>query len=210
LTTDTPGRRRDPLRLLKPLIFAAALVPAAALVYGFYTNDLTANPLDYITDQTGTWALAFLVISLSVTPIRRLTGWNPIIKLRRMLGLFSFFYALLHMLTWVVLLNFFDVREMVIDVVKRPFITIGMATFLILLALAVTSNQFSIRRLGRRWQRLHRLAYAAAIGAVIHFWWLVKEDITEPRRWLMVVSLLLGLRVWWAWKRRTPRVAPAG
>ena len=198
------------LKILKPLIFAAALLPAAALVYGFYTNDLTANPLDYITDQTGTWALAFLVISLAVTPLRRLTGWNPIIKLRRMLGLFSFFYALLHMLTWVVLLNFFDVREMVIDVVKRPFITIGMATFLILLALAVTSNQFSIRRLGRRWQSLHRLAYAAAIGAVIHFWWLVKEDITEPRRWLMVVTLLLGLRMWWAWKRRAPRVAPAG
>lgn len=198
------------LKILKPLIFAAALVPAAALVYGFYTNDLTANPLDYITDQTGTWALAFLVISLSVTPLRRLTGWNPIIKLRRMLGLFSFFYALLHVLTWVVLLNFFDVREMVIDVVKRPFITIGMATFLILLALAVTSNQFSIRRLGRRWQSLHRLAYVAALGAVIHFWWLVKEDITEPRRWLMVVTLLLALRVWWAWKRRAPRVAHAG
>lgn len=198
------------LKILKPLIFAAALVPAAALVYGFYTNDLTANPLDYITDQTGTWALAFLVISLSVTPLRRLTGWNPIIKLRRMLGLFSFFYALLHVLTWVVLLNFFDVREMVIDVVKRPFITIGMATFLILLALAVTSNQFSIRRLGRRWQSLHRLAYVAALGAVIHFWWLVKEDITEPRRWLMVVTLLLALRVWWAWKRRAPRVVHAG
>ena len=197
------------LRILKPLIFAAALVPAAALVYGFYTNDLTANPVDYITDQTGTWALAFLVISLSVTPLRRITGWNPIIKLRRMLGLFSFFYALLHFLTWVVLLNLFDVREMVIDVVKRPFITIGMATFLILLALAVTSNQFSIRRLGRRWQSLHRLAYAAAIGAVIHFWWLVKEDVTEPRRWLMVVTLLLGLRVWWAWKRRMPRPVTA-
>jgi sulfoxide reductase heme-binding subunit YedZ len=211
LTTDTARRRRvSALQILKPLIFAAALVPAAALVYGFYTNDLTANPLDYITDQTGTWALAFLVISLSITPLRRLTGWNPIIKLRRMLGLFSFFYALLHMLTWVVLLNFFDVREMVIDVVKRPFITIGMATFLILLALAVTSNQFSIRRLGRRWQSLHRLAYAAALGAVIHFWWLVKEDITEPRRWLMVVTLLLGLRLWWAWKRRAPRVVQAG
>jgi sulfoxide reductase heme-binding subunit YedZ len=197
------------LQIIKPLVFAAALMPAAALLYGFYTGNLTANPLDYITDQTGTWALTFLVISLSVTPIRRLTGWNPIIKLRRMLGLFSFFYALLHMLTWVVLLNFFDVREMVIDVVKRPFITIGMATFLILLALAVTSNQFSIRRLGRRWQRLHRLAYAAAIGAVIHFWWLVKEDVTEPRRWLVVVMLLLGLRAWWAWKRRMPRTATA-
>jgi len=206
LTTDTVVRRRaSALQIIKPLVFAAALTPAGLLVYGFYTNDLTANPLDYITDQTGTWALALLVISLSVTPIRRLTGWNPIIKLRRMLGLFSFFYALLHLLTWVVLLNFFDLNEMVKDVFKRPFITIGMATFLILLALAVTSNQFSIRRLGRRWQRLHQLAYAAAIGAVIHFWWLVKEDVTEPRRWMVMVTLLLGLRAWWAWKRRMPR-----
>ena len=210
MTTDTVVRRRaSALQIIKPLVFAAALTPAALLVYGFYTNDLTANPLDYITDQTGTWALSFLVISLSVTPIRRLTGWNPIIKLRRMLGLFSFFYALLHMLTWVVLLNFFDVNEMVKDVFERPFITIGMATFLILLALAVTSNQFSIRRLKRRWQHLHRLAYAAAIGAVIHFWWLVKEDVTEPRRWLVVVTLLLGLRAWWAWKRRMPRPSTA-
>ena len=101
------------LTWVKPLIFAAALAPAAALVYGFYTSDLTANPLDYITDQTGSWALAFLVISLCVTPLRRLTGWNPIIRLRRMLGLFAFFYAFLHMLTWVVLLNFFDVQAMV-------------------------------------------------------------------------------------------------
>ena len=210
MTTDTVVRRRaSALQIIKPLVFAAALTPAALLVYGFYTNDLTANPLDYITDQTGTWALSFLVISLSVTPIRRLTGWNPIIKLRRMLGLFSFFYALLHMLTWVVLLNFFDVNEMVKDVFERPFITIGMATFLVLLALAVTSNQFSIRRLGRRWQRLHRLAYAAAIGAVIHFWWLVKEDVTEPRRWLVIVTLLLGMRAWWALKRRVPRPAIA-
>ena len=210
MTTDTVVRRRaSALQIIKPLVFAAALTPAGLLVYGFYTNDLTANPLDYITDQTGTWALALLVISLSETPIRRLTGWNPIIKLRRMLGLFSFFYALLHLLTWVVLLNFFDLNEMVKDVFKRPFITIGMATFLILLALAVTSNQFSIRRLGRRWQRLHQLAYAAAIGAVIHFWWLVKEDVSEPRRWMVMVTLLLGLRAWWAWKRRVPRAATA-
>ena len=199
------------LTWVKPLIFAAALAPAAALVYGFYTSDLTANPLDYITDQTGSWALAFLVISLCVTPLRRLTGWNPIIRLRRMLGLFAFFYAFLHMLTWVVLLNFFDVQAMVEDVVERPFITVGMATFLILLALAVTSNQFSIRRLKRRWQSLHRLVYLAAIGAVVHFWWLVKSDTTEPYRWAVAVAVLLAMRGWWAWrsKRRVTRPAPA-
>ena len=196
-----------PITAVKGLVFAAALIPAAALVYGFYTNDLTANPVDYITKQTGTWALAFLVISLTITPLRRFTHWNQIIRLRRMLGLFAFFYALLHMLTWVVLLNFFDLHEMFVDVAKRPFITIGMATFLILFALALTSNQLSIRRLGKRWQLLHRLAYLAAIGAVIHFWWLVKADITKPRRWAIAVAVLLGIRVWWAWKKRLVQAA---
>ena len=191
-----------PIAVVRVVSFAAALIPAAALVYRFYTNDLTANPGDYITDQTGTWALTMLVISLTVTPLRRLTGWNEIIKLRRMLGLFAFFYATLHMLTWVVFVHYFDTHFMIEDVVERPFITIGMATFLILLALAVTSNRFSIRRLGKKWQSLHRLVYLAAIGAIVHFWWLVKADITEPRRWAVAVAALLGFRVWWNWRAR--------
>ena len=191
-----------PITVLKAAIFAAALIPAAALVYGFYTNDLTANPGDYITDQTGSWALAMLVISLGVTPLRRLTGWNDLIRIRRMIGLFAFFYATLHMLTWVVFFHYFDTSFMIEDVVMRPFITIGMATFLILLTLAVTSNRFSIRRLGRRWQSLHRLVYVAAVLAVIHFWWLVKADISEPRRWAITVAGLLGFRVWWTWRAR--------
>ena len=195
-----------PINAIKAVVFAAALVPAAALVHDFYTSDLTANPLDYITKQTGWWSLALLVISLTVTPIRRVTGWNQIVRLRRMLGLFSFFYAVLHLLTWIVLGSFFDLPTMIEDVVKRPFITIGMATFLILLALAVTSNQLSVRRLGRRWQSLHRLVYLAAIGAVIHFWWLVKADITEPRRWAFGVAGLLGFRAWWAWRKKLVRV----
>jgi len=137
-----------------------------------------------------------------VTPIRRITGWNEIIKLRRMLGLFAFFYATLHMLTWVVFIHFFDVSFMIEDVVKRPFITVGMATFLILLALAVTSNRYSIRKLGRRWQALHRLVYLAGIGAVVHFWWLVKADITLPRRWAFAIGGLLAFRLWWSYGRR--------
>ena len=191
-----------PIAILKAVVFAAALGPAAALVYGFYTQDLTANPGDYITDQTGWWALAFLVISLTITPLRRITKWNELIKLRRMLGLFSFFYATLHMLTWVVLIHFFEWSFMVEDVVKRPFITIGMATFLILFVLALTSNRFAIRKLGRRWQKLHRLVYIAAVGGVIHFWWQVKADITEPRRWAVGVVVLLGFRLWWNWRSR--------
>lgn len=198
-----------PILLLKAAAFAAALIPAAALAYRFYTQDLTANPGDYITDQTGTWALSLLVISLTITPLRRLTKWNELIRLRRMFGLFAFFYATLHMLTWVVLINFFDVKAMVVDVAKRPYITVGMATFLILLSLAVTSNRFSVRKLGRRWQKLHRLVYVAAIGGVVHFWWLVKADITLPRRWAVAVTLLLGFRVWWAWRGKSPAVRSA-
>lgn len=192
-----------PITLLKAVAFAAALIPAAALVYRFYTNDLTANPGDYITDQTGTWALALLVISLTVTPLRRLTRWNDLIRLRRMLGLLAFFYATLHMLTWVVFIHYFDTSFMVEDVVERPFITIGMATFLILSLLAMTSSRFAIRKLGRKWQTLHRLVYLAAITAVVHFWWLVKADISEPRRWAVAVAALLGFRVWWSWRART-------
>jgi sulfoxide reductase heme-binding subunit YedZ len=189
---------------VKVAVWAAALAPAAALVRGFFRNDLTANPGDYLTDQTGTWMLACLMASLAVTPIRRLTGWNEIIKLRRLVGLFAFFYALLHVLTWIVFVHYFDVGFMVEDVVKRPFITVGMGAFLILLALALTSTRWSIRKLGRRWQKLHRLVYVAAVGGVVHFWWLVKADTTEPVRWAAGLSVVLGLRVWWAWRKRQP------
>ena len=200
---------------LKPLIFAAALLPAAALVYGLSlalvygdTRRVGADPLKYITDQTGWWALTFLMIALAITPIRRLTGWNALVRLRRMLGLFSFFYALLHLLTWVVLDKIFSasgtmVSEMIADVVKRPFITVGMTAFLILLALALTSNRYAVRRLGRRWQTLHRLVYVAAILAVVHFWWLVKADTTEPRRWAVLLAVLFGFRIWWAFRNRS-------
>jgi sulfoxide reductase heme-binding subunit YedZ len=197
------------ITLLRILVFAAALIPAAALAYGFYVvyygidpNALTPNPGDYITDQTGTWTLAFIVISLCVTPLRRFTHWNELIKLRRMLGLFAFFYGTLHLLTWVVFIHFFDLEFMIKDVFERPFITVGMATWLILFSLAITSNLFSIRKLGRKWQTLHRLVYLAAIGGVIHFWWLVKADITLPRRWAVAVAALLGVRAWWALHKR--------
>ena len=199
------------IAVIKGVVFAAALLPAAALAYGFYAlyygldlNALTANPGDYITDQTGTWTLAFLLISLGVTPLRRLTKWNEVIKLRRMLGLFAFFYGTLHMLTWVVFIHYFDTAFMVQDVVERPFITVGMATWLILLSLAVTSNQLSIRLLKRRWQTLHRLAYVAGVGGVVHFWWLVKADTTEPQRWAVALAALLGFRVWWDIRKRAP------
>lgn len=202
VTARTKSRVVTPIVALKALVWVLALLPAAALVRGFYTNDLTANPGDYITDQTGTWMLACLFASLSVTPIRRLTGWNELVKLRRPIGLFAFFYGVLHLLTWIVFVHYFDVGFMVEDVVKRPYITIGMGAFLILLTLAATSTRYAIRRLGRRWQKLHRLVYVAAVAGLLHFWLLVRADTTEPVRWAMGLSVLLGLRVWWAWRKR--------
>ncbi len=187
---------------VRTTIFAAALVPAAALVYGFFTNDLTANPIDYITDTTGYTALSLLLISLSVTPLRRLTGRNELIRLRRMLGLLAFFYACLHFSTWFVLDWFFDFESMAADSVERPFITIGMLTFMLLIPLAATSTAGMIRRLGKRWQQLHRLVYIAGLTAVIHFWWVVKADFREPRLFALAVSVLLGFRAWWMLRPR--------
>ena len=188
---------------VRAVLFAGALVPAVLLVVGFFTDDLTANPIEYITRETGFWALTLLVATLAVTPIRRLTGWNEIIKVRRMLGLFAFFYATLHLLTWIVLDKFFDFAWMIEDVAERRFITIGMLTWLLLLPLAVTSTKGMIRRLGRRWQRLHRLVYVAAITGVIHFWWLVKADLIQPQMFTAALGVLLAIRLWWSWRVRT-------
>ena len=189
---------------MRAAVFAVALGPFARLVSGFLTDDLTANPIEFITRQTGYWALVLLVASLAVTPIRRLTGWNDIIKLRRLIGLLAFFYATLHLVTWIVLDKFFDLDIMIEDVVKRRFITIGMLTWVILVPLALTSTTNTIRRLGRKWQTLHRLAYVAGITGVIHFWWLVKADVFEPQMFAAVLAVLFGVRIWWTWRTRTP------
>jgi sulfoxide reductase heme-binding subunit YedZ len=188
--------------LLKRLIFIAALIPAAMLAYDAFQGDLTANPIEFITHFTGDWAIRFLVITLAITPLRRLTGWNPIIQLRRMLGLFSFFYATLHFLTWFVLDWFFNFRQMAEDIVMRPFITLGMATFVMLLALALTSTKNSIRRLGRKWTQLHRLIYVAAVTALFHFWLARKTVVVQFQVLLVFAVLLLGFRVWWALRTR--------
>ena len=188
--------------ILRRVIFAAALVPAAALVYGYFTNDLTANPIDYITDTTGYTALSLLMITLTVTPLRRLTGRNELIRLRRMLGLLAFFYACLHVSTWLVLDWFFDFASMAADVVERPFITMGMTTFVLLFPLAVTSTKGMIRRLGKKWQQLHRLVYVAGLTAIIHFWWVVKADFREPRLFALALTVLLGFRAWWTLRTR--------
>jgi methionine sulfoxide reductase heme-binding subunit len=191
-----------PFAVFRGVIFAAALVPAVGLVYWTLTGNTGPNPIDFITDTTGTSALTFLMLSLTVTPLRRIMARNELIRLRRMLGLFAFFYACLHMLTWSVLDWFFDFASMADDIVKRPFITMGMTTFLLLLPLAITSTSGWIRRLGRKWQQLHRLVYVAAATAVIHFWWVVKADFRQPRLWAVALTVLFGFRAWWTLRAR--------
>ena len=189
-------------RILKILVFIGGLAPAIALVIAAFTDNLTANPIEYITHQTGNFALTFLLITLAITPLRRFTGWHEVIRVRRMLGLFAFFYATLHVLTWAVIDQFFDLPAMIEDVAKRPYITVGMAGYLMMVPLAITSSAAMIRRLGRRWQTLHRLTYFAAIAGVIHFWWLAKADIREPQRFAFVLTVLLGIRAWWVLRSR--------
>jgi sulfoxide reductase heme-binding subunit YedZ len=183
------------LSYLKPTAFLACLFPLGQLAYNGWTDDLTANPIEYITHFTGSWALILLLASLAVTPLRKITGWNELIKLRRMLGLFAFFYALLHFSTYLVLDHFFDFSRIAKDILKRPYVTVGFTAFMLMVPLAITSTAGMIRRLGKRWQRLHRLVYLVAIGGVIHFYWLVKADIRRPVQYGIVLALLLGYRL---------------
>jgi methionine sulfoxide reductase heme-binding subunit len=184
---------------LKVGIFGACLSPLVVLAWQVLTDNLGANPIDEITDQTGLWTLRMLLITLAVTPARRLTGWNRVIQLRRMLGLFAFFYGSLHFLTYIWLDQFFAVEDIVADIMERPFITVGFASFVLLIPLAVTSTTAMIKRLGGKWwQRLHRLIYAIAIGGVVHYLWLVKADIQQP---LIYGSILGGLLVYRVWDR---------
>ena len=187
---------------LKPLVFILCSIPAGQLGYQAYTGDLGVNPIETITRFTGSWALIFLLGSLAVTPLRRITGWNDLVKLRRMIGLFAFFYASLHFATFIGLDHFFDFRAIGNDIVKRPYVTAGFIAFVILVPLALTSNAAMIRRLGKRWQRLHRWVYVAAIAAVIHFYWLVKADISRPAQYGAVLALLLGYRLFVKWRPR--------
>ncbi len=181
----------------KALLFLASLIPLCRLLWFGYSDQLGANPIELITRSLGTWTLVFLLITLSITPLRKLSGWSWLIKLRRMAGLFAFFYALLHFITYIWLDQFFDLADIVKDVIKRPFITIGFAAFLLLIPLAVTSTNAMMKRLGgKRWQMLHLLIYPIAIFAVIHYWWLVKKDITQPLIYAILLSILLGYRIW--------------
>jgi len=183
---------------LRVEVFIVCLVPLARLIFLGVTDALGANPIEFITRSTGTWTLAFLLITLSVTPLRRWLNINWLLRFRRMLGLYAFFYGCLHFTTYILLDQFFDWQSIVADVMKRPYITAGFPSFVLLIPLAVTSTTAMIRRLGaKRWQRLHRLIYVIATGGLIHYWCLVKEDVTEPIYYATVLIVLLGVRVVW-------------
>lgn len=190
-------------RLQKPLVFALCLGPFLWLLGRFLTDNLSANPIEDITLTTGIWTLRFLVFTLAVTPIRRLTGWNKIIQYRRMLGLFAFFYASLHFLTYLVLDQYFDFDAIFADVAKRRFITVGFIAFLSMVPLAITSTKGWIRRLGKRWQVLHRLVYLSAVCGAVHYLWKVKVIAGSPVRYAVAIGVLLAFRL--AWRLRSAR-----
>jgi methionine sulfoxide reductase heme-binding subunit len=192
------------LGLVKALIFLACLLPLFRLIALGVTQNLGANPIEFITRSTGLWTLVMLCLSLAVTPIRRLSGWSWLLRLRRMLGLFCFFYVVLHLSTWVWFDHWFDVSDMWKDIVKRPFITVGFVAMLLLWPLALSSNHFAMRKLGRNWARLHRLVYLIAALAMLHFWWMRagKNNFLEPIIYGAILALLLGYRIYIALKSR--------
>ncbi|CAM8665705.1 COG2717 Predicted membrane protein [Oxalobacteraceae bacterium] len=193
--------RFGPRQLLwaKWMVFGLSLLPLLRLIVLGLQDRLTANPIEFITRATGDWTLYFLCLTLAVTPLRRLTGLNALIRFRRMLGLFTFFYASLHFLTFIWFDHFFDLAEMMRDVLKRPFIAMGFSAFVLLVPLALTSNDLMLRKLGRRWSVLHRLIYLIAILALLHFWWMRagKHNFAEPLVMGAVVAVLLALRLIW-------------
>ncbi len=195
-------------RWAKALAFAACLAPIFLLAWRAYTQHLTANPIEFITRFTGTWTLRFVVFTLAVTPLRKLLGMPDLIRFRRMIGLFAFFYGTLHLITYIWLDKFFDTGEIWRDVLKRPFITAGFTAFVLMLPLAATSTAGWIRRMGgKRWQLLHRLVYVTGIAGVIHYYWLVKSDIREPAFYGALVGVLLLYRAAVAIRNRKPKPA---
>lgn len=193
---------------LKPFIFIINLAPLAWYAWGVQTASLGANPIEAVTRGLGTWALNFLLITLLMTPLRNYAGWAWAIDLRRMLGLFAFFYASLHLATYLWFDQFFDWPAIAKDILKRPFITVGMIAFALLVPLATTSNAIAIRKLGgRRWQQLHRSVYAIGVLAVLHYAWMVKADIRKPLIYAAILATLLGMRILWRVRKRSRRRA---
>lgn len=188
---------------IKPVIFLICLLPLTILLWDGFHDALGANPVEKITHRTGDWSLRFLLITLAVTPLRKLFGWKFLMRYRRMFGLFAFFYVCLHFATYLVFDHFFDLGEIAKDIVKRPYITVGFTAFVLLIPLAVTSTNKMKKRLGKRWQRLHQLVYVVAVCGILHYLWLVKADLLQPLMHAAILILLLGVRVWF--QRQSPR-----
>jgi sulfoxide reductase heme-binding subunit YedZ len=224
---------------LKPIVFVASLGPFFYLIWAAYTGNLSANPLSDLTNETGVWTLRFICITLAISPLRKLTGWNQLVKFRRMVGLFAFFYGTLHLMTYAIADRFAGLdqagswvealsaghlpggaliastlgsltKSIGEDIYKRPFITVGFATWLTMLPLAITSTTGWIRRLGgKRWNYLHRLVYLTGILGPLHYWWLVKADINRPLTYAAIVAVLLGVRLYWSRAKAVSRPEPA-
>jgi len=214
------------VRWAKPVVFAGALLPLAFMIWAGLHGNLTADPLKEVTHETGDWTIRFIVITLAITPVRRLTGWNWLIRFRRMMGLFAFFYGSCHFLIYVIADRFagLDFPDGIVawstgrallasiwdDIYKRPYITVGFLGFVSMIPLALTSTAGWIRRIGgRNWQRLHRLIYVTAVAGVVHYWWLVKADIRDPAIYAVLVTLLLGYRATFFVKRARLQRQPA-
>lgn len=186
------------------MVFALCLLPALLVFSDAFeiTGRLGANPIEEIQDRFGIWTLRFIMITLAVTPLRRITAWNWLIRFRRLLGLFAFFYALMHFLTWLILDQELLLSAITEDITERPFITLGFTAFLLLTAMAVTSTNGMRRRLGRRWQQLHYVVYAVGALGVSHYWWQVKADVLEPLIYATILTALLGYRLWHRLRRK--------
>jgi len=183
-------------RFARLVLFVNALVPLVLLLWDVWHKRVGANPLEFVTRTTGMLALVFLVLSLAVTPVRTVTGVNQIVKFRRMLGLFAFFYGSLHLMTYVAFDRFFNLKSIPADILKRPFIAIGMTALVLMIPLALTSTNKMVKRLGgKNWSRLHRVVYLAGIAGVLHYWMLVKSDTRLPLTFAFIVALLLGYRL---------------
>ena len=204
------ARQQLVLRLVQVALVAVCLIPIAVLLWRGFHDELSANPISDITKETGVWTLRLIVTGLAISPLRRFTGWSVFARYRRTIGLMAFFYACLHFTTYIWLDKFFDVDEMIRDVAKRPFITVGFTTFLLLIPLAATSTNRIMKWMGgKNWKRLHRLVYICGVGGVVHYLWLVKADKHRPVIYGVIVAFLLGVRLWDYFRTR-PRKAKIG
>jgi sulfoxide reductase heme-binding subunit YedZ len=196
-------------RVIKPALYVAAVLPLAWLLFALFSGLVMGDQVKFIQHVTGDTVLSCLMLTLTITPLRRLTGWNEIIRVRRLIGLTAFWYACLHFSTYVVFDQSLSISEIMTDIAKHPWVLVGFTAFLCLIPLAITSTNGWVRRLGgKRWRRLHRLVYVAAAAGVLHYFWLVKKDITYPLTYGVVLLVLRLSRLWWAadraWARRTP------